>query len=183
MFTKNVKERVTVMAYNNYGNNNYGSKNYGSNNYGNNKFGGGYQNNRNGFDDKKETIDMSPMKLPENCVDEAEKVILELSQDKKPITTNKIRNLLSLITDAYNRENIRTEDTLLEESINNVTMFRIRTVYEAGRDDGTKIFVKKSKIINYAKDIGNSRKKLIEFSRYMEALVAYHRFIIGGKEG
>ena len=42
---------------------------------------------------------------------------------------------------------------------------------------------KKAKLLEYIKDIGSSRAKLIAFTQYMEALVAYHRFYIGGKEG
>ena len=34
-----------------------------------------------------------------------------MSQPKK-VTTSKIRNLLSLVTDIYNEENIRTEEKL-----------------------------------------------------------------------
>ncbi len=46
---------------------------------------------------------------------------------------------------------------------------------------GTKEFVEKTKLLEYLKWIGNDRKRLIRFTRYMEALVAFHRYF-GGKE-
>ena len=41
--------------------------------------------------------------------------------------------------------------------------------------------IKESKILNKIDKIGTSKKKFIEMERYMEALVAYHRFY-GGKD-
>lgn len=57
----------------------------------------------------------------------------------------------------------------------------VRVIYESGRDSGTKEFVEKTKLLEYLKWIGNDRKRLIRFTRYMEALVAFHRYF-GGKE-
>ena len=45
---------------------------------------------------------------------------------------------------------------------------------------GKKI-INESKILNKIDQIGTSKKKFIEMERYMEALVAYHRFY-GGKD-
>lgn len=122
-------------------------------------------------------------KLPADYVDQAEAVIRGLSTERNKITTSKIRNILSLVSDIYNAENLRNEDVLLPESITALTMMRIRVVYESGREDAVKTFVQKAKLLEYMKDIGTSRQKLIDFSHYMEALVAYHRFLIGGREG
>lgn len=122
--------------------------------------------------------------LPEDYVDEAEKVMRELRESGNRITTSKIRNLLSLVSDIYNVENLRDEPALLPESKAALTMMRIRTVYEAGRDrDTVGKFVEKAKLLEYIKDIKNDRAKLINFAHYMEALVAYHRFLISEKEG
>ena len=46
-----------------------------------------------------------------------------------------------------------------------------------------KDFITEAKLLAYIKDIGNEREKLIRFAHYMEALVAYHRYLIGGREG
>ena len=123
-----------------------------------------------------------PLPLPENYVDAAEAVIRKLDK-RRAITTSKLRNLLSLVSDIYNVENLRNAPQLLPESRTALTMLRIRTVYEAGREPKVKDFVAEAKLLEYIKDIGNDREKLINFSHYMEALVAYHRFLIGGREG
>lgn len=121
--------------------------------------------------------------LPADYVDAAEAVIRQLAQNRSPITTSKIRNLLSLVSDIYNVENLRNDPSLLPDSRNALTMMRIRIVYEAGREQSTKEFVKEAKLLEYIKDIGTDREKLIAFAHYMEALVAYHRYLIGGREG
>ena len=132
--------------------------------------------------DKIDTIHMNlePMEIPKDYIQKAETIMKDIS---KCITTSKIRGFLSLVSKVYNVESVRTEDTLLPESIDTIQMMRIRVVYEAGRDstDGVKRFLEKSNILNYLKSIGDSRQKFITFARYMEALVAYHRFY-GGKE-
>lgn len=120
--------------------------------------------------------------LPEDYVDEAETVIRRLDP-KRAITTSKLRNLLSLVSDIYNVENLRDAPQLLPESRTALTMLRIRVVYEAGREPKVKDFIQAAKLLEYIKGIGNDREKLIAFAHYMEALVAYHRYLIGGREG
>lgn len=56
----------------------------------------------------------------------------------KTVTTSKIRNLLSLVTDIFNTENIRTDEKLLPESIVKLNLMRVRVAYECGRDDTVK---------------------------------------------
>ena len=128
--------------------------------------------------------EIKALPLPDDYVDAAEAVMRRLASNSNRITTSKIRNLLSLVSDIYNVENLRDDPQLLPESKASLTMMRIRTVYEAGRErDTVGEFVKEAKLLEYIKGIGNDREKLIDFAHYMEALVAYHRFLIGGKEG
>ena len=129
-----------------------------------------------------QSVEIRALPLPEDYVDAAEKVIQSLDQ-KRAITTSKLRNLLSLVSDIYNVENLRDEPQLLPESKTALTMLRIRVVYEAGREQKVKDFVQAAKLLEYIKGIGNDRVKLIDFAHYMEALVAYHRYLIGGREG
>ena len=161
------------MPYNNDRNNGYSSRpNYGSR-----------PQQSSSFSTPVPREEIKPLTLPKDYVDEAERVMTTLSGERNKITTSKIRNLLSLVSDIYNTENLRTEKELLPESVTALTMMRIRTVYEAGREEAVKRFVREAKLLEYIKGIGTDRAALIEFSHYMEALVAYHRFIIGGREG
>lgn len=167
------------MAYdNNYqrgGGRNFGGQNRGS--YGGQRGsqygapGGG----QNGGKDAPKPIKAEA--LPENYVDEAEAVILSFGEEKC-ITTSKLRNLLSLASDIYNRENLRTEQTLSPESMAGINMMRIRTAYECGRDRGTEAFVRKAKLLEHLKWLSekSDRAAAIAFFHYMEALVAYHRY-------
>lgn len=160
------------MANNPNYSNHKGRQNYNSNNYGN-------RNNNS-------TKEILPETVPEDYVQAAETVMRDVLNQGPSITTSKIRNLLSLVTDVYNVENLRTEQTLLPESISRLMMMRVRVLYEtgrsaSGRDKGTKNFIEKAKLLEYLKGIGNDRENLIRFAHYMEALVAYHRYY-GGSE-
>lgn len=99
----------------------------------------------------------------------------------KKITTSKLRNILSLLMDVYNTETLRTEETLCPESITALQLARIRIAYECGRDRNTKEFVEAANLLPWLKAVGSSRKKAIEYTHYLEAIVAYHRFF-GGRE-
>ena len=61
----------------------------------------------------------------------------------------------------------------------------MRFVYEVGRDprgyNGVKDFVNKSKIIECIDQIGSDKEKFLLFCKYMEALVAYHKYY-GGRD-
>ena len=67
-----------------------------------------------------------------------------------------------------------------QESVEGLMMARVRVAYEAGRDPEVSKFVKEAKLMEYIKGVGKDRKEFLRFARYMEALVAWHRFY-GGK--
>ena len=149
-------------------------------------------NGRGGKDQQKalppETI---PRKVPENYVDEAERIMRALISSGTTITTSKIRNLLSLVTDIYNKENTSTEDKLQSDSVVKLNLMRVRVAYEYGRDNGESVgkdkvypmreFITQAHLREYLKGISTDRADLIRFAHYMEALVAFHRYL-GGKE-
>ena len=123
----------------------------------------------------------------ENYVTKAEEVIEKLSRNTdrwgnvQMVTTSKIRNLLSMSTDIYNEVRVIREDKLNDDICGRISYLKIRFVYEAGRDRDVKAFVKEAKIIECLDEIGNSKAKYLLFNRYMEALIAYHKFY-GGKD-
>ena len=125
-----------------------------------------------------------------NSVDLAEKVIVkEIVRNPKRhniilLTTSKIRNLLSLTNTLYNDVIHLTDEILSEEILGKIQYLRLRFVYEAGRDTdrekSVKDFVEKADIIKHLQRI-ETRSDLLLFCRYMEALVAYHKFN-GGRD-
>lgn len=167
-----------------YGGGGYNNSRSGySNSYNGNRSGSGSYNNRSSYGQQKELPpEITPKKVPEDYVDEAERIMRSLMSQPKKVTTSKLRNLLSLVTDIYNTENIRTEEKLLPESIVKLNLMRVRVAYECGRDDTVKSFVAQTNLLEYLKGISTDRADLIRFAHYMEALVAFHRYF-GGKEG
>lgn len=122
----------------------------------------------------------------QNYVDEAEKVIIKLKdlKDKNGrtipmVTTSKLRNLLTLTADIYNEVMNQNEDKLSEEICSRIEYLRVRFLYEAGREQAVKSLVTESNVLDVLKTINGSKKKYILFNRYMEALVAFHKFYDG----
>lgn len=131
-----------------------------------------------------------------NYVDKAEKVIKELAEESRKrdrrgtigapdmVTTSKIRNLLAMTADIYNQVLTWQSETLSDELNGRIEYLRIRFIYECGCDDNkrkVRNFVEKSEILEILKEIKKSKKNYLLFSRYMEALVAFHKYY-GGKE-
>lgn len=127
----------------------------------------------------------------DNYVDEAEKVIRILKGKKNPktgrdismVTTTKIRNLLAMTADIYNEALNITGDRLPGEINDRIEYLRVRFTYEAGKDSEGKVrdFVTEARLLDILREIKGSRENFILFNRYMEALVAFHRFY-GGKD-
>ena len=135
------------------------------------------------------------MEVPANYVDAAEQIIKgmkglqERNNSFKPITTTKLRKLFGLFVDLYNEIKRSDSDTLTESQLQILTSARIRIVYECGRDKHDRprndfdniveYFVHKANLLEYLKAIGDSKRKLLDYYHYFEALVAYHRFYFG----
>ncbi len=125
------------------------------------------------------------MKLTkENFADMAEKAIKTLETDKWGniyLTTSKIRNLLSLISELYSDASRYRDKTLDQDMIGRVQYIKMRIAYEAGRERQVKGFVEKTNLLAIINEVGNSRDNLLLFCNYTEALVAYHKFH-GGRD-
>lgn len=126
-----------------------------------------------------------------NYVDKAEKAILSLRDkaeqqrrgrgEPKIVTTSKIRNLLAMTADIYNQVMICQNDKLNDDLKGRIEYLRVRFMYECGREVLVKNFVEEADILPILKEINGSKKNYILFSRYMEALIAFHRYY-GGKD-
>ena len=126
-----------------------------------------------------------------NYVDKAEKAIRSL-RDKaeqqrrgrgelKIVTTSKIRNLLAMTADIYNQVMICQNDKLNDDLKGRIEYLRVRFMYECGREVLVKNFVEEADILSILKEINGSKKNYILFSRYMEALISFHKYY-GGKD-
>lgn len=97
------------------------------------------------------------------------------------VTTSKIRNILSMAADIYDKALQNKEDKLSDEIVSRIEYLRVRVIYECGREPKVKDFVNSANLLDYIKMIGNDKKKYILFYHYLEALVAFHKFK-GGKD-
>ena len=124
-----------------------------------------------------------------NYVDKAENAIKKLTEESrvknkgqlKIVTTSKIRNLLAMTSDIYNQVLTDNSEKMDNDIVGRIEYLRVRVMYECGREPKVKEFVQKAEIIELLKEIGNSKKNYLLFSRYMEALVAFHKYY-GGQD-
>lgn len=139
-----------------------------------------YDNKHGGFQQQKRLPpEIRPQKVPDDYVDQAERIMRSLMENGKTVSNSKIRKLLSLVSEIYNEENRSTEKELQEKNVVKINLMRVRVAYECGRDNAVKDFVAKAKLLEYLKGISRDRADLIRFAHYMEALVAYHRYLGG----
>ena len=123
-----------------------------------------------------------------NYVDKAEKVMNEICYPKdrrrQPIvTTSKIRSILAIISEIYNDVLHLQSEQLNDDLLGKIQYLKMRIAYEAGRDKDHSVrnFVEKAELFKIIDEIGENKENLMLFCRYMEALVAYHRYY-GGKD-
>lgn len=122
-----------------------------------------------------------------NYVNSAENIIKGmLTQDRRgntvmPLTTSKIRGILSMVSELYTEAQHTAGAELSAELASQVQYLKMRIAYEAGRDRDVKAFVEKAGLMENLSDVKRDKAKLLLFCNYMEALVAYHRYY-GGKD-
>ncbi len=92
------------------------------------------------------------------------------------LSTNKIRNMLTLINELYGMAKADNEKVLNEEIQSRIQYTKMKLVYEAGRDPNVKDLLKCSDLLEYLDSVGESKDALMLVCKYMEALVAYHKF-------
>lgn len=123
-----------------------------------------------------------------NYVDQAEKVIKALTRvnprtkkEELRITTSKIRNILTMTVNVLNEVKEQRTEELPDSIAGEISYLRVRIMYEAGRDGDVKDFVKEAKLVEILQSVGNKKSDYLLFGRYMEALVAFHKYH-GGRD-
>lgn len=138
----------------------------------------GYNRERSDTEKKRSQIELTN----ENYVKQAEDVINNLIAGKsKILTTSKIRKLLAMVSDMYTKAKRLKSNTLSSDWVAKIQYFKMHTIYEAGREPSVKKFVEEAQIIEQIDKIKADKDKLILFCLYMEALVAYRKYL-GGKD-
>lgn len=132
--------------------------------------------NKSSHSQTKNSIKQTPIRLTEeNYLDLAKKII---KRNKKNITTTQLRNILqylSLLDNKLLTTSDSKKDALIKKEL---TYFKLRLVYAAGRDFEVKSFITDSNLIKYVQAAQTSFKEFKLYHHYLEALVAYHKFYI-----
>ncbi len=123
-----------------------------------------------------------------DVVAEAEKAMRSL-QDMKGninVTTSQIRKFLTAVNvvrnkvDVFKAKNIDASQ-LSDELVAEVKFLKINLLYQAGRANTVKRFMEAAKLDSFIDSIGAETESFIKFTKYVEALVAYHKFL-GGRD-
>ena len=132
-----------------------------------------------------------------DVVDDAEKVIKSLqyidsktNQPKIDLTTSQIRKFLTAVNIAKNKVDLflaqnRSANVLPDELVADIKFLKINIMYQAGKDQDKKKpikrFMETANLTAIIDDIHNDIKKFQKFCKYVEALVAYRKFLGGDK--
>ncbi|NLY71155.1 MAG: type III-A CRISPR-associated protein Csm2 [Clostridiales bacterium] len=123
--------------------------------------------------------------LPEDYVSHAEKIMKGLLRKDRwgnmvfDLTTSQLRNILSLINQLYNEVMLIDKEDLPDEIKSRLQYIKVRLLYESGRTRAVKEFVEKADLIKLIDGIKGKKSNLIKFVRFMEAMVAYHKYYGG----
>lgn len=134
----------------------------------------------------------------ENIVDKAELAIKSICKPNKKnhdklvieLKTNQIRKILTAVNILKNKVDIykiaNPQAKKLDEELQmEIEFLRVNIAYQIGREKGkenlVREFVEKADLLNMVKNINGDIKAFENFCRYIEALVAFHKFY-GGQE-
>lgn len=134
----------------------------------------------------------------ENIVDKAELAIKSIGKPDKnnpnklyiKLKTNQIRKILTAVNILKNKVDIykiaNPQAKKLDEELQmEIEFLRVNIAYQIGREKGkenlVREFVEKADLLNMVKDINGDIKAFENFCRYIEALVAFHKFY-GGQD-
>lgn len=125
-----------------------------------------------------------------DVVTEAEKAIKELQYkdryNKIDVTTSQIRKFLTAVNvvrnkvDLYKAKN-KGAEALSKELTAEIKFLKVNLLYQAGRTAAVKQSMTVSKLDIIIDSIGDSLARFVKFTKYVEALVAYHKFL-GGRD-
>lgn len=125
-----------------------------------------------------------------NYVDQAQKVMETLSQSGNMVTTSQIRKFLTAVNMVSGKvDQYRSGEKVVKLSPElqmQVKFLKVKLAYQIGRADSrrgnpVKDFSDASVLMKWIDGIGDSMEKYEQFARYVEALVAFHKFY-GGRD-
>lgn len=129
-----------------------------------------------------------------DIVEEAEKAIEKLRKPSRKdpskmvinVTTSQIRKFLTAVNSLKNKIDVYkinhlNEDVLSDDLVMEVKFLRVNILYQAKREKAVEDFIRKANIEEHINKIGNSIANFNKFYKYVEALVAFHKYY-GGRD-
>jgi len=116
---------------------------------------------------------------------EAKKIVEKLSRDRNnniELSTSQIRKFLAGLNGIHNRilayqgTGEIIGDQLPPDIVDEIEYLKIKLIYQSGRERKVKDFMQLAELEKRIDSIGNSKKKFEEFNRFIEGIVAYHKF-------
>lgn len=125
-------------------------------------------------------------------VEDAEETIKSLiykdryGKSKIALTTSQIRKFLTAVNAVRNKVDLwkvnnKDNHKLSADLVMEIKFLKVNLLYQAGREKDVKSFVEKAKLLTIIDDIDSDLDKFNKFCKYVEALVAYHKYY-GGKD-
>lgn len=131
------------------------------------------------MNDRKKIEKTSIVEVEIDYVTRAKQVMEKLKKNEKFLTTTQIRKVLAMANRIDNNiklNDLNKEDNLPEYIENDILSMKVKLVYQMGRYEEVRLFVKESRIDKEIDKLKNG--KVLDFKKffnYLEALVAYRK--------
>lgn len=124
-----------------------------------------------------------------NLFKEVREDFRQVKQNTKPqnklipqISTSQIRKFLSAVNKINNKIKYQNDsDILSEDIVAEIAYMRVQFAYIVGKNNNDSLKKLHKELDKAIIEIKNSKSKFINFARYVEAIIAYHKFH-GGKD-
>lgn len=133
---------------------------------------------------------MAEMNKVRDIAQEAEAVISKLERDRRGgivLTTSQLRKFLAAVNALTNKVEVYRAQhegaaALSPALASEVKYLKVKLAYQVGRNSrAVRPFVETARLTEWIDGIGMDIRAYEDFARYVEALVAYHKFY-GGKD-
>ena len=91
------------------------------------------------------------------------------------ITTSQLRKFLSAVNSVANKVQLYAQEELDTELINEIQYLRVKLAYQAGRYSEVRDLAVQAKLDTEINNI-KTKKDFVNFARFIEAIIAYHKF-------
>lgn len=111
-------------------------------------------------------------------ISKAEEMVVK--NNIKSITTSQIRKFLSAVNKINNKIKYQNDsDILSEDIVAEIAYMRVQFAYIVGKNNNDSLKKLHKELDKAIIEIKNSKSKFINFARYVEAIIAYHKFYGG----